>query len=148
MVEHSEDFTGCLAGNLRAAARAVTRTYDEALRPHGLRVTQVAVLAAVRRHGPSGPTALSRALGTERSALARELRVLERRRLVAFTPDPADGRARQVGLTPEGAALLAECAPAWRTAQREMTERLGARPFDDLVATATRLTDALAEPRP
>ena len=38
------DFVGCLAGNLRAAARVVTRAYDAALRPHGVRITQIAIL--------------------------------------------------------------------------------------------------------
>src|SRR5438477_10738114 len=37
-----DDYASCLAGNLRAAARMITREYDTALRPHDLRITQVA----------------------------------------------------------------------------------------------------------
>jgi hypothetical protein len=40
-----EDYVGCVAGHLRAAAWAITREYATELRPHGLRITHVALLA-------------------------------------------------------------------------------------------------------
>ena len=66
------DFAGCLAGNLRAAARVVTRAYDAALRPHGVRITQVAILTTVRRLQPVTTTRL--AARPRRRALGRHPR--------------------------------------------------------------------------
>lgn len=142
------DYVDCLAGNLRAAARAVTRVYDDALRPHGLRLTQVAVLAALRTSGPVGVTRLADTVGTERSALARELRPLADAGLVSLAADPDDRRVRRVGLTTAGAARLAAAAPAWHTAQGSMRALLGTTEVEALVRAASSVTDALAGVRP
>ena len=39
-----EEGRACACGNLRKAARAVTKLFDEALRPAGLRATQFGIL--------------------------------------------------------------------------------------------------------
>jgi hypothetical protein len=41
----------CACHRIRMAARTVTRAYDDALRPVGLRATQLSVLAAVAIDG-------------------------------------------------------------------------------------------------
>jgi hypothetical protein len=65
-VAGDEDFVGCLAGNLRAAARVATRRYDARLAGVGLRIGQVALLAQVRRHGPLSASRLADLLAIER----------------------------------------------------------------------------------
>ena len=50
----------CLAVRLRALNRAVTALYDDALRPHGLRVGQLNLLVAVARMGTARPGDLCR----------------------------------------------------------------------------------------
>ena len=60
-----EDFVGCLAGNLRAAARVATRLYDARLAGSGLRIGQVALLAQLRRHPRSSTTRLAQLLAIE-----------------------------------------------------------------------------------
>ena len=47
MITEREILENCACHKARTAARAVTRAYDEALRPVGLRATQLAVLVAV-----------------------------------------------------------------------------------------------------
>ena len=44
MITEREVIENCACQKVRTAARAVTRAYDEALRPVGLRATQLAVL--------------------------------------------------------------------------------------------------------
>src|SRR4029078_3499121 len=56
----------CMCHKARMAARVVTRAYDDALRPTGLRATQISVLAAV---GASSDTNV-RAGGRRRSRRA------------------------------------------------------------------------------
>jgi DNA-binding MarR family transcriptional regulator len=139
-----DDYVGCLAGHTRAAVRAITREYDSALRAHGLRITQVAILAQLRRLQPQTVTAFAQAHGSDRSAVARDLAVLERQGLVASTPNAHDRRARNLFVTPAGERKLAECAPAWRAAQARMRERLGEADAAALLGLANRVASALA----
>jgi DNA-binding MarR family transcriptional regulator len=138
-----EDYVGCLAGHLRAAARAVTRAYDAALRPTGLRITQVAVLAHVARHQPATVTELGRALSSERSAVARDVTLLQDAGLVTVRVKADDRRAREVRLTPDGDHRLRAAAPAWHAAQRDARDALGDARVDALVALAADAVVAL-----
>ena len=131
-----EDFVGCLAGNLRAAARVATRLYDAQLVGSGLRIGQVALLAQIRRHAPLSTSRLAELLSIERSAVVRDVQVLERMSLVCSAPNPRDRRARHLRLTPEGERRLAAAAPQWRTAQELMVGRLGSRSMAELVSLA------------
>lgn len=137
------DFVGCLADNLRAASRTVTRRYDDALRGHGLRITQVAVLAQIRTLQPVSLTRLAGALSSERSVVARDVSVLERDGLVASVVDQDDRRARAISLTPLGARRLRVVAPAWRRAQRDMLDSLGPELTGQLLDVARRVVAAL-----
>ena len=58
------------------------RYYDDALRPMGLRITQFNILAVLAQTGPIAITALAEVLGLERSALARNLKPVTRKRFV------------------------------------------------------------------
>src|SRR5687767_11742713 len=66
----------CLAA--RRAARAITRVYEERLRPYGLRATQFSILAALALKGSSPVGELADLLGLERTTLTRSARLLER----------------------------------------------------------------------
>ena len=46
MISERDILASCACHRVRTAARAVTRAYNEALRPVGLRATQLAVLVA------------------------------------------------------------------------------------------------------
>jgi DNA-binding MarR family transcriptional regulator len=139
----SEDFVGCLAGNLRAASRLATRRYDAALRDHGLRITQVAILAQVHRHGSLSLSELAAELSSERSVIARDVAVLERDGLVQVRIDSNDRRARAVTLTKLGRGRLRDAAPIWRHAQQEMSEALGEQLARDVLRVTRAVVGAL-----
>ena len=77
-MEKRDVVDSCMCNKVRAAARSVTSAYDEALRPLGLRATQLAVLAAVGIDGSASITALARLLSMDRSTLSRNLGPLEK----------------------------------------------------------------------
>ena len=104
----------CLAARKRA--RAITRLFDEKLRPHGLRATQFSVLAGLALGGPRPIGALAEALGLEHTTLTRGAALLERNGWVE-TDRSTDGRERPLRLTLAGRAKLEEAFPAWREAQ-------------------------------
>ena len=131
-----EDFIGCLAGNLRAAARVATRLYDARLAGSGLRIGQVALLAQLRRHSRLSTSQLAQLLAIERSTAVRDVQLLERMGLVAGQPDLTDRRSRQLYLTTQGEQRLAAAAPAWQSAQELMRSRLGGQEMTELVDLA------------
>jgi DNA-binding MarR family transcriptional regulator len=114
----------CIAVRLRMVHRVVSGLYDAALRPCGLRVSQMNVLAAVARAGPVRPTDLCRLLRLEKSTLSRDVERLRRRGWLEVGAGD-DARSRRLVITPAGSALLAACLPAWREAQRKARKLLG-----------------------
>jgi DNA-binding MarR family transcriptional regulator len=138
-----DDFVGCLAGNLRAATRTVSRFYDSALQKSGLRITQLAVLAQVDHSEPVTASELALAMSAERSATARDLKLLEGGGLVRARPRTTDRRAREYSLTVLGRSRLREAAPAWRLAQAQARDYIGAEAVDDLVALTIGVVERL-----
>lgn len=104
----------CLCLHLQRAARVVARRFDAALRPLGLTSGQFSLLMSLNRPEPPSIGSVADLLAMDRTTLTANLKVLERRRLVAVTPDPADRRTHRLALTPSGRALLAEAVPIWR----------------------------------
>jgi DNA-binding MarR family transcriptional regulator len=111
--------TECACRRLRGAARTVTRLYDEALRPTGLRATQYTLMVAADLHGEAPISGLADTLNLERTTLTRELKLLEERGLVTVTQGE-DRRARIVKVTKDGRRALARGYPLWREAQRRV----------------------------
>ena len=104
----------CLAARRRA--RAITRLFDEKLRPHGLRATQFSVLVGLALGGPRPIGALAEALGLEHTTLTRGAARLERNGWIG-TDRSTDGRERPLRLTPAGRRKLEDAFPAWQEAQ-------------------------------
>ncbi|MEZ5839781.1 MAG: MarR family transcriptional regulator [Hyphomicrobiales bacterium] len=104
----------CLCLHLQRAARVVARRFDEAFRPFGLTNGQFSMMMALNRPEPPRIRDLAPFLAMDRTTLTAALKPLERRGLVKVTADAADRRAKRLGLTDAGRALLAEAVPVWR----------------------------------
>jgi DNA-binding MarR family transcriptional regulator len=114
----------CACQKVRMAARAVTRAYDDALRPAGLRATQLAVLVAIAVEGAMSITALARFMIMDRSTLTRNLRPLEEEGLVAVGLE-GWRRSRTLEVTEKGRLRLREALPVWKQAQQTLRRKLG-----------------------
>jgi DNA-binding MarR family transcriptional regulator len=113
----------CIAVRIRALNRAITALYDGALRPHGLRVSQLNLLVAIALAGPARAGELCRILRMDKSTLSRDLEVL--RRNGWMDEDELGGRARLLKISPTGQTLLERSIPAWRQAQTRARELIG-----------------------
>jgi DNA-binding MarR family transcriptional regulator len=113
----------CACLKVRTAARAVTRLYDDAFRPIGLRATQLSVLVAVASGDSVSIASLSRMLGMDRSTLTRNLRPLEKKGLVALGPE-GHHRSRTLSLTSKGDQLVRKALPLWEKTQQKLREEL------------------------
>src|ERR1700675_3055516 len=117
--------TTCACHKVRIAARAVTRAYDEALRPVGLRSTQFTVLVAASVAAGIPLNQLATILGMERTTLTRSLDGIEKEGLIRV--ESVDGRTRKVVLTEGGKDRLDLALQLWNQAQQALRKRLGER---------------------
>ncbi len=122
----------CVCYNLRRAARATTRLYDDFLRPSGLRSTQYSMLMVARVLGPVTLTKLAEMTVTERTTLTRNLSILEKKGLIVIEPGK-DRRERQVSITERGLKVLMEAIPLWEAAQAHIEQGLGVDRMDSLL---------------
>jgi DNA-binding MarR family transcriptional regulator len=124
----------CLCFRARRVSRALTRMYDEALRPLGIQATQLTLLNAVAMCGDGGATMarLADVLAMDGTTLSRNLRPLERAELIRVTRHPADGRVRIALLTPAGERTVAEALPLWRAAHDRVVGALGVEASQEL----------------
>jgi len=107
----------CQCFHARMEARRLTRAYDLALRPSGLRITQFTVLSAViGGAGTMNITELAELTGMDRTTYSRNLGPLLRRGLVDYA-DELVGRDRGVVMTDEGLELYCLAVPLWNRVQ-------------------------------
>ncbi len=114
----------CACFAVRRAARSVTQLYDEALRPTGLRATQLSVLAAIRALEPVGVSRLASMTGTDRTTMSRNLGPHEAGGFVRIGRT-RDRRVRQLRLTAKGERKLGSALPLWQQAQDRVASKLG-----------------------
>lgn len=137
--------TTCLCIDLRSAANALTRAYDEALAPAGLTVTQLSQMNTIRTLGAPTLGALAEATGLDRSTLGRNVRLLERDGLVEIVPG-TDARTRTLRLTAKGEDAWKTASPLWYRTQKKFVERLGPKGHAALEALLASLTNPEAAP--
>ncbi len=132
----------CTCLNLRKASRAITQMFDEALKPSGLRSTQLPVLATLVSSGQTTVNRLADDLVMDRTSLSRLLQPLVTQALVKMAPGE-DRRTRDLSITPLGRESVAAAIPMWVSVQDEVYERLGQSRWRDLIenlAVAAALT--------
>jgi DNA-binding MarR family transcriptional regulator len=134
----------CACHKIRMAARTVTRSYDEALRPVGLRATQVSLLAAVALEGAMSITALAGLIGMDRSTLTRNLAPLEKEGLLTLGSE-GWRRSRTLAITPKGRSRLQKSMPLWEAAQKRLKQELGGR-WDDVQSSLDHLIGNVSQP--
>ena len=114
----------CIAVRLRLLNRVITNFYDDALRPLGLRVSQLNILTVTAWLGLARPAQVCDILQLDASTLSRNVKPLQARGWLEVVPGE-DARAQPFRLTPQGKRLIEKAVPAWEQAQRRASELLG-----------------------
>src|ERR1700761_5302873 len=114
----------CIAVRLRLLNRAVTNLYDDALRPLGLKVSQLNILIVTAHLGLARPAQVCEILQLDASTLSRNIKPLQAHSWLEIVPDE-DARAQPFRLTPQGKRLIEKAVPAWEVAQHQAIELLG-----------------------
>ena len=134
----------CIAVRLRLLNRVVTNLYDEALRPLGLKVSQLNILIVTARLGLARPAQVCEILQLDASTLSRNVKPLQAHGWLEVVPDE-DARAQPFRLTAQGKRLIEKVVPAWEEAQRRATELLGNEGIALLDKATKKLRQAKAE---
>jgi len=128
----------CACYKVRKAARAVTKFYEELLRPIGLRATQFSLLMATRVLGPVTVVKLAQVMVMDRTTLTRNLQILEKQGLITIKPG-YDRREREVNLTPAGMEVLTKAVPLWEEAQERVRKGLGEERLQNLLGDLSEM---------
>jgi len=131
----------CIAVRMRMLNRVVTNIYDDALRPLGVKVSQMNILVAAGRMGTARPAEVCKRLHLNASTLSRNVERMRARGWLEVLPDD-DGRAQPFRLTNEGRKLLEQAAPAWRKSQKQAKALLGDEIVDLLGNAMNRVREA------
>jgi DNA-binding MarR family transcriptional regulator len=134
----------CIAVRLRLLNRVVTNCYDEALRPLGLKVSQLNILIVTARLGLARPAQVCDILQLDASTLSRNVKPLQAHGWLEVVPDE-DARAQPFRLTAQGRRLIEKAVPAWEKAQRQAAELLGEEGIALLDNAARKLRQSNAE---
>jgi DNA-binding MarR family transcriptional regulator len=126
----------CFAVRLRLLNRVITRVYDEALRPLGLTVNQMNILAVLENLSEAEAGDIGRVLHMEKSTVSRNTERMRRQGWLT-TQAGSDARRVRLSVTGRGRALLGKAMPLWSGAQEHVRGLLG----EAGAASITRVAD-------
>lgn len=130
----------CTAYRLRILNRAISKLYDDALRPFELRVAQLNTLVVVMQTQGLTPNELSHRMHMDASTVSRNVERMCNSGWLKLA-DIDDARSHEIKITERGMRLIADVAPAWEAAQREAEELLGVSIGKAIARGASRLAD-------
>jgi DNA-binding MarR family transcriptional regulator len=135
-----------VTGRIVRLAGLFQQAYGAAFEDLGISVADYGILAPLRRAGPPfqlTPTELARQKMMTSGGMTAAIDRLERRGLVARTPNPADRRGSLVGLTEEGRSVIDEAMARHVEVEHRVLAGLGARQRADLQGLLRSLLLAL-----
>src|SRR5262245_42868966 len=100
----------CIAVRLRLLNRVVTNLYDDALRPLGLKVSQLNILVVTAKLGLTRTAEVCETLQLDTSTLSRNVKPLQAHGWLEVVPEE-DARAQPFRLTPKGQRLIEKVGP-------------------------------------
>ncbi|HYA42038.1 MAG TPA: MarR family winged helix-turn-helix transcriptional regulator [Syntrophobacteraceae bacterium] len=130
----------CLCALIRKAGRIVTRNYDNWLKPSGLKVTQLGMLAKIAGNPSITVSELAESLVMDQTTVSRNLRVLEKSGYIHLEAEMADHRIRRIQISDFGVSRMNEAIPLWEKAQLDMERVLGREGVELMMKTFKKLT--------
>jgi DNA-binding MarR family transcriptional regulator len=114
----------CVAVRLRLLNRVITNLYDDALRPLGLKVSQMHLLVIAAKLGVAQPAKVCNLFRLDTSTLSRNVERLRARGWLEVVPGE-DARLQPFRLTTSGRRVLERAVPAWEQAQAHAEKLVG-----------------------
>jgi DNA-binding MarR family transcriptional regulator len=128
-----------MCGNFRRTARALTQLYETALRPLGLRATQLTILQVLSRAGEVSQGQLGEMLAMDSTSLTRTLAIMVHQGWIAQHRGK-DRRERWIRLSSAGEMKLGRVLPAWEKVQSRLRRQLGGQAWNSLQQLTRQVT--------
>ena len=120
----------------------MTKVYDEAFRPLGLKATQFTILEALERNGEARTLDLCDILVIDQTTLTRNLALMARAGWIGAQPGGEDRRERYWKLTRRYGPARAR-RPLWRSAQVRLEALRGVSAMSALKGDLAKLVEVL-----
>ena len=127
----------CLSVRLRLMNRMVGSVYDAALRPHGIKASQLTILVTVSAFDRANSKALCRALHMDTSTFSRALAILKKNQWLHVEPS-GEGKILKIEVTREGLKKIEAVYPDWQRAQERAIEVLGEATSEAIISSGTQ----------
>jgi len=134
----------CMCGSFRRTSRALTQWYDQALRPIGLRPTQLTVLQVLSRAGEVSQGKLGEMLAMDSTTLTRTLGIMDRRGWIAERRGE-DQRERWLRLSSAGETKLKRAMLVWEKVQSRLRKQLGDEAWKNLLQLTNQVTELVTK---
>jgi len=129
-----------MCGTLRRTSRALTQLYENALRPLGLRATQLTILQVLSRAGELSQGKLGEMLAMDSTSLTRTLEIMVRHGWIAERRG-MDRRERWLRLAKAGEIKLNRALPVWEKVQSSLRRQLGDQSWKNLMQLTNQATN-------
>lgn len=126
----------------------LSRNAFERVMPGGMKLSQFTVLNHfVRLGGTRSPAELASAFQVTRGAMTNTLQKLEAKGYIRISPDPQDGRGKQVTITAAGEKARADAVKALAPHLDRLTGILDLSEIESVMPALIRLREILDEER-
>ena len=130
----------CALFDLHRASRVLTTLYNAHLRQTGMTMAQFTLLRNIAALSPAGVTQIAEAMLMDRTSVTRMIEPLIKCGYLSSKAGKEDRRVRNISITPAGLEAMANSHEAWRNAQQELYDIIGA---DQWMAMRRALRDTV-----
>jgi DNA-binding MarR family transcriptional regulator len=127
----------CYSVRLRLLNRVVGAIFDEALRPHEIRASQLNILVAVAAYGPVTSQQLCRVLHMDASTFSRAISRLKAKLWIEIEPS-GEGKVLLIRVGSAGLEKIKCVYPDWQKAQEKVASVLGESTVEKINASGDR----------
>ena len=127
----------CLSVRLRLINRMVGAIYDEALRPHGIKASQLNILVAVSGFGRVTSRQLCQVLQMDTSTFSRAVARMKNKKWLQVEPS-GEGKILKIEVTKAGFKKIEQVYPDWQRAQAKAVEALGESTSEMIIASGNK----------
>ena len=114
----------CNCYTIRKISSKISKIYDNALNTVDLKITQYAILKYISILKKTNLKNLSTTMDYNRSTLGRNIRILERRKLIRFNKGK-DKREVEITISNDGIKIFKIARQSWENINNQISENLG-----------------------
>lgn len=122
------DIPQCIGARLRRLSRIADAYYRKCLVDFNITENQMTILFVLSKMGKIEQGKIGEILFLERSTVSRNIKLLEKQKLVSRTIDYRP----EIELTTEGKELVKVLLPKWEEVMDELAGKIGQAGFDDI----------------